>query len=207
MQYLRVPMRGDSIVVALDMCSSSDVIEELTLRGDLKRLQNFLTTLKEYLASAQKRVVFDPYKFTGDGWILLFPADTKGNSLVAFLHDLCVFFRREFREQVKTHLATPPAITGLTFGLERGPLVPMKIYGQQEYIGRALNIACRLQSSVKDKGGSPAYKALVSNAVFNSYFHSIPKHQVRRTKRMLRNIRGGVDFRCRKIDLLNSGWE
>jgi hypothetical protein len=71
-------MRGDSIVVALDMCSSSDVIEELTLRGDLKRLQNFLTTLKEYLASAQKRVVFDPYKFTGDGWILLFLPTPKG---------------------------------------------------------------------------------------------------------------------------------
>jgi hypothetical protein len=82
----------------------------------------------------------------------------------------------------------------------------MKIYGQREYIGRALNVACRLQSSVKEKGGSPAYKALVSNAVFNGYFSSVPNVQVRRTKRTLRNIRGGADFRCRKIDLLNSGW-
>jgi hypothetical protein len=186
------------------MCSSSDIIEELTLNGDLQRFKDFLTTLKQYLASAQKNIVFDPYKFTGDGWILLFPEDTDGKALFRFLHDLCTFFRKESRKQILQHLATPPSITGLTFGVEKGPLASMKMYGQWEYIGRALNVACRLQSSVKDKGGSPAYKALVSNAAFNQYFSSVRSVKVFKVRRTLRNIRGGADFHCRKIELLSS---
>ena len=204
MQYLRVDFVGDAVVVAFDMCSSSDIIEELTLSGDLQRFKQFLTSLKEYLADAQKTIVFDPYKFTGDGWILLFPQNTDGELLFTFLQDLCSFFRKEFRRQVLRHLATPPSITGLTFGIERGPLAPMKMYGQREYVGRALNVACRLQSSVKDKGGSPAYKALVSNSVFNKYFSGVRNVKIFKVRRTLRNIRGGSDFHCRKIELLSS---
>jgi len=203
MQYLRVHIVDAAVVVAFDMCSSSDIIEELTLNGDLQRFKQFLTTLKEYLAAAQKNIVFDPYKFTGDGLILLFPENTDGKLLFTFLQDLCSFFRKEFRQQVLRHLATPPSITGLTFGVERGPLASMKVYGQREYIGRALNVACRLQSSVKDKGGSPAYKALVSNGVFNRYFSSVRNVTIFKVRRTLRNIRGGSDFHCRKIELLS----
>lgn len=61
------------------MCSSSDIIEELTLSGDLRCYDQLLTSLKEYLAKAQDTVLFDPYKFTGDGWILLLPKDTSGD--------------------------------------------------------------------------------------------------------------------------------
>ena len=100
MKYKRIKISGDAIVVAFDMCSSSDIIEELTLSGNLQRLKDFLTALKRYLASAQKNVEFDPYKFTGDGWILLFPPDTDGKVLVKFLQDLFTFFRREFRRKV-----------------------------------------------------------------------------------------------------------
>jgi len=86
MTYTRLRIDGDAIVVAFDMCSSSDIIEELTLKGDMARFRGFLTKIKRYLASAQNAVLFDPYKFTGDGWILLFPSDTKGQSLLTFLH-------------------------------------------------------------------------------------------------------------------------
>ena len=54
MQYMRVQISGDAIVVAFDMCSSSNIIEELTLSGNLKRLNEFLTALKRYLASARR---------------------------------------------------------------------------------------------------------------------------------------------------------
>ena len=203
MEYMRVQISGDAIVVAFDICSSSDIIEELTLSGNLKRFNEFLQALKRYLASAQKDIVFDPYKFTGDGWILLFPAKTDGKVLTKFLIDLCTFFRKEFNKQVLKHLDTPPS-TGLTFGVEKGPLVSMVMYGQREYIGRALNIACRLQSAIKDKDSSPAYKALVSNRVFYEYFASATgKLTVYRVRRRLRTIRGGVDFYCKKIHLLD----
>lgn len=203
-KFLRVRIVGDAVVVAFDICSSSDIIEELTLKGDMPRFQRFLTKIKRYLMEAQKTILFDPYKFTGDGWILLFPANTDGKLLLKFLRNLCAFFKKELRKEVLRYLDTPPTITGLTFGLEKGPLLSMIMYGRTEYVGRALNIACRLQNAVKDKGGSPAYKALVSNAVFSNYFSPATKYKVLKVKRTLRNIRGGVDFRCRKIDLLSS---
>jgi hypothetical protein len=89
MEYRRVKIQGDALVVAFDMCSSSDILEELTLRGDLGRYDRLLASIKEHLANAQRDVLFDPYKFTGDGWILLFPADTKGELAFTFLDRLC----------------------------------------------------------------------------------------------------------------------
>jgi hypothetical protein len=80
----------------------------------------------------------------------------------------------------------------------------MTMYGQKEYVGRALNIACRLQASIKDKDDSPAYKALVSNAAYNKYFSSAANEaRVWKVRRTLRNIRGGSEFHCRKIEFLN----
>ena len=169
MEYLRLGIFQEARAVAFARCSSSDLIEELTLRGDLHRFTKFITSIKEYLARVQKITPFDPYKFTGDGWILLFPTNTDGPALLTFLKDLCVFFRTQLREQVLDHVGTTPSITGLTFGIEGGPLAAMKIYGQNEYLGRALNIACRLQNAAKDKRSSRAYVALVSNGVFNQY--------------------------------------
>jgi hypothetical protein len=33
MKYLKIRISGDAVVIAFDMCSSSDIIEELTLGG------------------------------------------------------------------------------------------------------------------------------------------------------------------------------
>lgn len=200
--YSRGHINGDAIVVAFDICASSDIIEELILKGDVDRFCGFLIKLKTYLATAQKGVTFDPYKFTGDGWILLFPPDTEGNALLTFLRDLCAFFKREFRKDVLSYLDTPPLNTGLTFGLEKGRLEPITMYGAKEYVGRALNIACRLQNAIKDRDESPAYKALVSNAVYNDYF-SKADCKVYKVVRSLSNIRAGANFQCRKINLLS----
>jgi hypothetical protein len=206
MALKRVKLHVENIfvVVAFDICSSSDILEELTLKGDMKRFKRFLTAIKMYLMEMQKTIAFDAYKFTGDGWILLFPENTEGKELLKFLRNLCAFFKKELRNQILQYLDTPPSITGLTFGLEKGPLMAMLMYGKTEYVGRALNIACRLQNAVKDKGKSPAYNALVSNAVFKDYLYPATGFEAFKVKRTLRNIHGGDDFRCIKIELLNS---
>src|SRR5664279_2676706 len=187
MKYLKLNGTGDTIVVTFDMCSSSRILERLTLNADLPRFHNFLTKLKQYLAARQQEIPFDPYKFTGDGWILLFPADTDGKLLLKFLHDLCVFFKDAFQNDIATFLDSVPDIVGLTFGIEKGPLARMSIYGAREYVGCALNVACRLQGAVKDKSGSPAYKALVSNRVFNEYFAQSHSYKTFKVTRALRN--------------------
>jgi hypothetical protein len=70
MEYSRIRLDGEALVVAFDMCSSSSIMEQLLLAGDMSCLTGLLTAIKQRLAVEQKTVPFDPYKFTGDGWIL-----------------------------------------------------------------------------------------------------------------------------------------
>jgi hypothetical protein len=88
------------------------------------------------------------------------------------------FFVVEFRRSILPHLSHKPALVGITFGIDKGELIPLTMYGQQEYVGRAINIACRLQAAVVDKGRSPAYTALVSNRVYSEYFAETKPHRV-----------------------------
>jgi hypothetical protein len=203
MDYHRLTINGPAIVVAFDMCSSSNIIDDLSKRQNVQPLTRFFGALQRYLAKEQRATVqFDPYKFTGDGWLLLFPANTDGARLLRFLETLCLFFAVEFRRSLLPHLSHRPAVVGITFGIEKGELIPITMYGQQEYVGRAINIACRLQAALKDKGTSPAYSALVSNRVYSEYFAQANPHRVNKVTRNLRNIEDGTDYACRRLWLL-----
>jgi len=204
MKYSRIRLDGEALVVTFDMCSSSSIMEQLLVAGEMRCLTDFLTAIKRKLAAEQQIVPFDPYKFTGDGWILFFPSETDGAALITFLERLCQFYQDEFRICVQPNLTNPPKLIGLSFGIDRGWLSLIQMYGQREYTGRPLNIACGLQSAVKDKGGSPAYKALITHAAFRTYFANLPNLKVVNTKRTLRNINNGAPFGCRKIFLLGN---
>jgi class 3 adenylate cyclase len=185
------------------MCSSSNIIEDLTKRKNVQPLTTFLDELKRYLAKEQRTTTqFDPYKFTGDGWLLLFPGNTDGTRLLRFLENLCLYFAVQFQRTLLPHLSHKPARVGITFGIEKGELIPMTMSGQQEYVGRAINVACRLQAAVKDKGQSPAYSALVSERVYSEYFAQTNPHRVVRVTRNLRNMSDGPEFACRRLWLL-----
>ena len=55
---------------------------------------------------------------------------------------------------------------------------------------------------MRDKGGSPAYSALMSESVYRGYFAQTKPHRVNKVTRNLRNIDGGAQFACRRIWLL-----
>jgi len=50
MEYQRIAITGQAIVVAFDMCSSSNIIEDLTNRKNVQPPTTFLDELKRYLA-------------------------------------------------------------------------------------------------------------------------------------------------------------
>jgi len=202
-EYYRVQLDEEVLVVAFDLCSSSMIMEQLLLGGDVSCLTDLLTAIKRHLAAEQKRLLFDPYKFTGDGWILLFPANTDGSALMAFLERLCRFYSDEYRRLIKPNLQNMLKTVGLSFGIDRGWVSRMKMYGQTEYIGRPIIVACRLQGAVKDKGSSPAYKALVTYHAYRKHFTHLPASRVVRVKRILRNINAETPFGCKKIALLS----
>jgi class 3 adenylate cyclase len=203
MAYQPVPITGQAIVVVFDMCSSSNIVDDLHASGKLQCLKAFFTELRRHLEKEQRRnVPFTLYKFVGDGWLLLFPPNTDGERLLAFLEGLCLFFAVAFRRSLLPHLSHHPTESGITIGIELGDLVPIVMDGQQEYVGRAINVACRLQSALKEKGGSQAYSALVSNRVYREYFTNTTPHRVHKVTRKLRNIAGGAEFECRRIWLV-----
>lgn len=193
----------NKIVVSFDICSSSSIIEDLTLTNNLKALRNLLINMKEFMQKLQG-FDFEIYKFTGDGWILLFPENIQGNGLMSFLILLSSFFKEELTSSIIPLLESPPKIMGLTFGIDGGKLIKIVMNENQEYIGRPLNIACRLQSAIKDKDEHPENKMLVSKHVFNRYLKSLKGYNPESVSRHLKNIRGGERYQCVMIHLPSS---
>jgi len=204
MEYRRVPIAGEAVVVSFDLCSSSDIYEQLLLRGKQGLLVQLLTKVKELLAKQQEGLsdaeCFDLYKFTGDGWILLYPAKFSRSLLYEFLVQLCDEVHWQLEHVVFPALDAPPAINGVTFGIDKGPLTPVTIFGVEEYIGRAINVACRLQKKV-EHGEPPTYKALMSKIVHREYF-ALPGVEVgTKEEEHLKNILGDRAFECWEVDL------
>ena len=151
----------DKIVVVFDLCSSSQIMEDLLLSDRFDRYETFLTCVKRWLMNwseqhSQPKGHFELYKFTGDGWILLFPATINGKALINSMYSLCEMINAELARHIIPSLSSMPAILGATLGVERGNLVRMMMNERAEYVGRALNVACRLQSAVKEKESHPA---------------------------------------------------
>ena len=208
---VRVADNSEAIVIAFDICSSSDIVEQFIKRGELHRYVTLLTKIKEYLAAQQvalqKTALFEPYKFTGDGWILLFPTTPEsrqvvGPAVLRFMRELSVWYGRAFPTLIDEHLDTALPTPGITFGVDVGQIHHMKVFQRDEYVGRAIIVACRLQGAVKENDTSPEYKALVSNAAFNVFGDGVSGFNLRDDVRKLWNISLGKDFRCKNIKLI-----
>lgn len=192
----------DLVVVAFDMCSSSKLIEDLTRTGNLSAYDKLLKSLHLWIWSNATSTNYVVYKFTGDGWILLFPVDgIDGTGLMNFLEKLSQRHNSLRRKFVDDHLESMPEATGLTFGVDMGPLHKILLGKDVEFVGRAINVACRLQSVVKDKGPEPDYRILFSRTVFNSLLKEVTNYKFFEVERSLRNISGGERYRCMKANL------
>ncbi len=192
------------VIVVFDMCSSSKIIEDLSRTKSLIQYDRLMKNLRLWLWSNAKASNFILYKFTGDGWILLFPAlEIDGESLMRFLVRLSCQHNSLWKQMIEGHLESIPESTGLTFGIETGELRKVVLGNEVEFVGRALNVACRLQSSVKDKGRAPDYLCLFSRKMFNTYLRDMDEFKFHNVTRTLRNISGGERYRCMKVNLTN----
>ena len=213
-------IKHDKIVVVFDLCSSSQIMEDLLLSDRFDRYETFLTCVKRWLMNwgeqhSQVNGHFELYKFTGDGWILLFPATISGKALIHSMYCLCEMIDAELARHIIPSLSSMPAILGVTLGVERGSLVRMMMNERAEYVGRALNVACRLQSAVKEKESHPpdegtvgasCYKAFVSAHLYNERLGNLNMpYKVEAKTSLLRNILRGSGFSCRNIDFTVDG--
>ncbi|MFH1208480.1 MAG: hypothetical protein V1673_02835 [Candidatus Omnitrophota bacterium] len=190
----------NKIIVTFDICSSSNIIEDLHLTNNLNKYINLLISVKRFLQDNASTIGYEVYKFIGDGWIILFPDTATGDRVMDFLNKLSVHFQKEIK-RVTTILETKPEIIGITFGVNIGRLSRIIMLGKREYIGRAINIACRLQDAIKDKDNHPQYKVLMSKYAFRAMKLGLDKYKPRSVTRNLRNVRDGKKYECIKLDL------
>jgi class 3 adenylate cyclase len=160
--------------------------------------------IKEFLHAKAAAVGYRLYNFTGDGWILLFPGKVNGQRLIIFLEELCKRYADLYAKNIKPVLETNPEVIGVTFGMDRGQLIKIHMNGRDEFVGRPINVACRLQSAIKDKDKNPGNKILISKHLFESIKTDLKTNRFGEVKRKLRNIAGGRDISCMKADILKT---
>ena len=189
----------DKMVVTTDICSSSHIVESLLKRTKIEVWRNILIEVKEYIYREALKHDAEIYKFTGDGWIILFSPPYEGKGIISFLKDINVFYKQLYTDHVLPTIDIPPKIYGMTFGIDEGPLVKLTMLENGEYIGRALNIACRLQGVINEIDIYSGYRAFLSHIAYNmlkeeaDLFHPDP------TERLLKNISHRSDFQCFRL--------
>jgi class 3 adenylate cyclase len=191
----------EKVVVFFDICSSSTILEDLLATDNMKIFRNLLLSIKSFLRSRESQDEFVLYKFIGDGWVLLFPPNVSGSALVNCLTRLSQVFSTILRGRVIPVLQQTPKVVGLTFGVDKGKLVRMTMNEQTEYIGRALNVASRLQGAIKDKDEDPAFKVLISKHAYNGLQIVPQMYKVQNVTRRLRNIRNNEKMDLVKLTL------
>jgi class 3 adenylate cyclase len=184
------------VVVVFDISSSTTILEDLKRTDNLTVWRDFHIALKTFLLGKVDLMDMELYKFMGDGWILLFQPQVHSGALFEFLNSLSSFVMFQF---VRVHrlLQKYPEPTGLTFGIDTGELIRLEMNDQIEYLGRAINVAARLQAEAKRFAGSAMSNvALFSKASFNSLQPYDPYVGARNETVELRNISGGKQFPC-----------
>ena len=195
----------DILVLAIDMCSSSKLIDDLSVDQNLNKFSELIQELYEWLQIRSRVCNYEIYQFTGDGWILFFHnPKIDGEALMNFLVEISRAHNKFRKKLIDIHLHALPESTGLTFGLDMGSLQKFILGGETRYVGHALNVACKLQDSVKQKGpeSSLDYRGLISNSVYKNLLKNpevLSKYTFFSRIRSLRNI--DTKFKCKKINL------
>ena len=85
--------------------------------------------------------------------------------------------------------------------MDSGPLVPIEMMEKQEYVGRAINVACRLQSKLEVTDILMGYSVMMSNQFFNSLKKKPVGFHHELIKRRLKNIITGGEFQCYRLSI------
>jgi len=189
----------NKLVVNFDICSSSHIIEDLLKTDNIKIWRDLLIGMEEHLTKKSSDYDAEIYKFTGDGWIILFDQPYSGTNIFKFLRDIDKELENIYNDKVFVSLDIPPKIYGLTVGIDEGPLISLKMNNVIEYIGRPINIACRLQSVINEIDIKGGFRIFMSHRLYHTLKDELAEYYPKATERPLRNISGGANFMCYRL--------
>ncbi|MFC1637077.1 hypothetical protein ACFL5Z_19830 [Planctomycetota bacterium] len=191
------------IVVFSDICSSTSILENLLSTENEKRWRDILIELKDYLRNERSSLRFELYKFLGDGWVFLFEPRANGLEIFEFLlESLPEKFHNLYKRHIERVLTTSIPRVGLTSGMDIGSCIKSVMNRQKEYIGRALNVAARLQGANIQRDSKPN-KIILSRNLYDTFKDKREisrRYKVWQVKRQLKNISGGDNYRCMKVE-------
>jgi class 3 adenylate cyclase len=197
-----IPTLEHRVVLVFDICSSTTILEDLKSTDNLYRWRDLLIGLKTFLILQGAELKFEIYKFIGDGWILLFPRDISKNQLLDFICELDTEFYLCFDHGIREFLQRIPTRVGVTAGVDSGELIRLEMNEQWEYLGRAINVATRLQGATKDLASSCGDKVLFSRNSYSSLGDGRAEFRVKEAQVQLRNISNGDNYVCLEWDIL-----
>jgi len=155
------------IVVAVDVCSSSSIMDDLLKNGRTWKWRDLIIHMDRYLKAKSNDLNAQVQKFVGDGWIMFFNS-YDGGKIIQLLSDVLDEFLRLYRGDIFPSLDTPPEIFGLTFGIDEGRIIKLTMdQGDVEFVGRPINIACRLQAKLDKNDIADGFRILMSHRLFN----------------------------------------
>ncbi len=189
----------DYYVIVFDLCSSSVILEDLQNQEKLDRWKLFWEKIHAFLVkTSHHEEVFTIYKFVGDGFILLYNPEFE-DGLIRYCIRLSKIINEELGKIIENDMNVRPDRLGITIGVDKGKLIQLKIGNLYEYTGKAINVASRLQSSLKKP--EHANKMLVSKNVKNRTCSLYDSSLYKSVERTLNNLFGDKSFYCYEIDL------
>jgi hypothetical protein len=178
-------LTGNHIVIAIDIRSSSKMLEYF--KDHRKPVDPYIALIMAMKHKIDEFPGCIAYKFTGDGWIVLFKKQkTNGSAMLQFMEALSKWYATHSSNLVK-QMDLPRH--GLTFGVDDGWIweVPPGFFEQTEYIGEPIVLASRLQAAAAAAVGESAdsdYAAFISVPCFNGYFKGIASDAMRTAVRL-----------------------
>lgn len=193
---MKLPNLKEYYVVIFDVCSSSVFLEKLQENNKIKVWKKMWTDIFHYANKiAGERGKCKVYNFVGDGFIFLY-YPFKKDSLLKFCDNL-IKYVNENLQRILLENDIKPKRVGITIGIDKGTLTLMRLYGSKEYMGEAINVAARLQSSLK--GPEDTNTILVSEKVYEDIKPNLGDREVRQQRQVLRNLFNDKEVDCYQI--------
>lgn len=193
---------SERIVLVFDICSSTSLIEDLHRTVSVHKLKLLIDEISTFLEKNKDIFHYEIYKFLGDGFILIFESEYQIDSVLEFSLALTYDCNHNIEQFIIDNIENESGIKrkGITIGIDKGNIEDILILGHNEYVGRPINYASRLQGSLDKE--EHTNKALISLKLYREIMNDKFKIISSKTNRSFKNIAGNDQMKCYEIDLM-----
>lgn len=196
----RLNWTAETLCVFIDICSSTSIVERCCDLGIEDNWGSLILDLSDFIDTFKVELYMNSHKFLGDGWILFINPNIKWTILFSFFEKLASKYIELYNKYIHGNMVTELNDIGLTIGLHTGTLFAIR----NELFGMPLNIASRLQGSLRRRGAGTSYanKVMILKELYESQPEDLSEHySLNNVEICLRNLREDTPQQCVEISL------